>query len=92
MKPDRDYICRAIFIDPYGNKTELSPIAFSTKLPGKRSITERILPMKETASEQEAEGKREDTYGDKRITQEQPEVIWEPEDHRGSTGKRHDVW
>jgi hypothetical protein len=31
LKPDRDYACRTIFIDPYGNKTELSPLDFSTK-------------------------------------------------------------
>jgi hypothetical protein len=31
LKPDTEYTCRAIFIDPYGNRTELAPVALSTK-------------------------------------------------------------
>ena len=37
--------------------------------------------MEETTSEQEAEGKREDTYGNKRSSYKESQVIWESEDH-----------
>lgn len=38
--------------------------------------------MEETASWQEAEGKRKDTYGDKRITYKQSQGIWESKNYQ----------
>jgi len=75
LKEDREILKKAFSLSSQNTPNEIlvyGPASLLTwgaeDVPSHRSIKERILRMEETASEQEAQGQRENTHGDKRIT------------------------